>query len=202
MSAEPPEPVLPPVLSQARQWVERALSPGDLAIDATVGNGRDTAFLADRVGPTGLVIGLDIQQSALDAAAARLGDLGFADRVRLVRSGHERMAEIVAESAPRRRPRAVMFNLGYRPGGDRAIITRPETTLPALGAALDLTLPGGVLVVVCYPGHEGGADETEAVLEWARAIPTTRAAVVVHQVWNARRAPCLVGISPRRDRDS
>jgi len=202
MSADTPDPVLPPVLSQARQWVERALSPGDLAVDATVGNGRDTAFLADRVGPTGLVIGFDVQQSALDAASTRLGDLGLADRVRLVRSGHERLAEVVAESAPDRRPRAVMFNLGYRPGGDRAIITRPETTLPALGAALDLTLPGGVLVVVCYPGHEGGADETEAVLEWARDIPTKRAAVVVHQIWNARRAPCLIGIEPRRDRNS
>jgi len=192
----PPEPVLPPVLSQAHRWVERALSPGDLAIDATVGNGRDTAFLADRVGPTGLVIGFDVQQSALAAASARLVELGLSDRVRLVRSGHERMAEIASGLAPGRRPKTVVFNLGYRPGGDRAIITRPETTLQALGAALDLTLPGGVVAVVCYPGHEGGAVERDAVLDWARTIPTTRAAVVVHQVWNARLAPCLVGISP------
>lgn len=193
----PAEPILPPVLSQARQWVERALSPGDLAIDATVGNGRDTAFLAERVGPTGLVIGLDVQQSALDATSARLLDLGLSTRARLVRSGHERMADIVAELAPGRRPRAVMFNLGYRPGGDHSIITRAETTIPALVAALDLTPPGGVVTAVCYPGHEGGEAEMEAVLQWAGRIPTRRAAVVVHQVWNVRLAPRLVGISPR-----
>jgi len=193
----PPEPVLPPILVQAHRWVERALTPGDLAIDATVGNGRDTAFLADRVGPTGLVIGLDIQQPALDAASARLAGLGHSDRVRLVRSGHERMAEAVAELAPGRRPKAVMFNLGHQPGGDPSIITKPETTLQALGAALDLTLARGIITVVCYPGHEGGAIEQDAVLHWARTIPTKRAAVVVHQVWNARLAPCLVGISPR-----
>lgn len=192
----PPDPILPPVLVQAHRWVERALSPGDLVIDATVGNGRDTAFLADRVGPSGLVIGFDIQQSALDATAIRLDGLGLSSRVRLIRSGHERLAEVVAELAPGRRAGAVMFNLGYRPGGDHAIITRPETTLRALGSALDLTLVGGVITVVCYPGHEGGADEQAAVLDWARTIPTHRARVVVHQAWNARLAPRLVGISP------
>lgn len=191
------EPILPTILTQAHRWVERAVAPGDLAIDATAGNGRDTAFLAERVGPSGLVIGFDIQQSALDATSIRLNDFGLSERVRLIQSGHERMAEVAAELAPGRRPGAVMFNLGYHPGGDASIITQPETTLRALVAALALTRPGGIITVVCYPGHEGGADEQTAVLDWARAIPTHRAAVVVQQVWNARQAPLLVGIAPR-----
>lgn len=59
-----------PILNQAHAWVERVLRPGDLAVDATVGNGRDTAILAERVGPAGLVIGFDLQRDALDAASA------------------------------------------------------------------------------------------------------------------------------------
>ncbi len=128
------------------------LAAGDLAIDATVGNGRDTAFLAGRVGSTGLVIGFDVQETAIEAASTRLEGLGLSGRVRLIRSGHERLAEVVAEFAPGRRAGAVMFNLGYRPGGDATIITRPETTLRALGAALDLTRAGGIITVVCREG--------------------------------------------------
>lgn len=39
----------------------QALRPGDTAVDATMGNGHDTLFLAQAVGPTGHVIGFDIQ---------------------------------------------------------------------------------------------------------------------------------------------
>ena len=184
-----------PILNQAHAWVERVLKPGDLAVDATVGNGRDTAILAERVGPAGLVVGFDLQQDALDAASARLTSPGAADRVILVRTGHEGMAPVLADRTPGRRPRAVMFNLGYPPGGDHAFATRPATTLPALASALDLVLPGGMITVVCYPGHAGGREEQDAVLAWARAIPATRAAVVLYQFWNALNAPCLVSLA-------
>ena len=186
-----------PILNQAHAWVERVLKPGDLAVDATVGNGRDTAILAERVGPHGLVIGFDLQQDALDSAAAKLTSPGTADRVVLVRAGHETMADTLKRLAPGRRPRAVMFNLGYRPGGDHAFATRPETTLPALAAALNLILPGGLLTVVCYPGHEGGQDEQDAVLAWARALPPPRATAVLYQFWNANKGPCLLAVAPK-----
>ena len=37
----------------ATSWIEAALFDGALAVDATVGNGYDTLFLAHRVGPKG-----------------------------------------------------------------------------------------------------------------------------------------------------
>ena len=64
--------ILPPILAQAHDLVRRVLRPGDVAVDATVGNGQDTLFLAECVGPTGRVIGFDIQLSAIEATASRL----------------------------------------------------------------------------------------------------------------------------------
>ena len=187
-----------PILAQARDLINSALTPGDTAVDATVGNGHDTLFLAECVGPTGRVVGFDIQPSALTVARRRLREAGLEERVELLLRGHEEMTVWFAESASLPRPQAAMFNLGYQPGGDKSVITRPVTTLIALASALDLVAPGGVITVVLYPGHEGGRVETEAVLSWARAVPADRALVVCHQVLNTRKtAPLLLAIAKR-----
>jgi len=51
--------VFEPILAQARNLIHCALTPGDTAVDGTVGNGHDTLFLAECVGPTGRVVGFD-----------------------------------------------------------------------------------------------------------------------------------------------
>jgi hypothetical protein len=56
-----------------------------------------------------------------------------------------------------------MANLGYLPGGDPALITRPDSTLAALQQSLHLLAPRGRLVVTVYPGHPGGAEEGAVV---------------------------------------
>jgi predicted methyltransferase len=190
--------VFAPILTQARDLIRSALTPGDTAVDATVGNGHDTLFLAECVGPTGRVVGFDIQPSALAETTRRLREAGVEGRVELLLRGHEEMTAWFAESASMASPRAVMFNLGYRPGGDKSVITRPVTTVTALGAALDLLVPGGVISVVLYPGHVGGQAETEAVLSWARNVPSQRALIVCHQVLNTRKAaPLLLAVAKR-----
>jgi hypothetical protein len=68
---------------------------------------------------------------------------------------------------------AVFFNLGYLPGGDRGKVTRGETTLRALDAAVTWLRAGGLLSVVVYPGHPGGAEEAWAVRRWLAAVATT-----------------------------
>jgi len=54
----------PSVLTMAHRLAAERIQPGDAVIDATVGNGVDTAFLAKAVGPKGVVYGFDIQQAA------------------------------------------------------------------------------------------------------------------------------------------
>jgi predicted methyltransferase len=190
--------IFPAVLSQAHNWVRAVIRPGDTAVDATVGNGHDTVFLAGCVGPTGRVVGFDIQPAALSKSHQTLVELGYQDRVNLVELGHQGMSSWFARHTAISRPRAVMFNLGYLPGGDKAIITRTETTLAALRSALELVVAGGIITVVAYPGHVEGESETEAVIGWARSIPTGLASVAFYQFLNSSKpSPWLVAVSRR-----
>lgn len=141
-----------------RQFVR----PGDATIDATCGNGNDTLLLAGLVGASGKVWAFDIQEDAIETTARRLTEAGNAGLVELILGGHETMAQHVTVPVG-----AVVFNLGYLPGGDRAVVTHAETTISALDQAAKLLKPGGILAVTVYPGHDGGAREHLAVDDWA-----------------------------------
>lgn len=161
---------------------------GDRVVDATCGNGNDTLLLAKLVGPTGRVWGFDLQERALDATRKLLEAEGCLAQAELVRAGHERLGEYVTEPLA-----AVVFNLGYLPGGDKAVVTRPVTTLRALNGALDLLFPGGILLVAIYTGHDGATEEEKAVLVWGSGLDPK-----AFNVWTSRQlnrpptAPYLV----------
>jgi 16S rRNA C1402 N4-methylase RsmH len=158
------------LVQQAHQLLHEVLAPGDIAIDATVGNGHDTLFLASKVGAQGKVYGFDIQQQALDSAWQRLELAGEGVQVSLYHAGHETMAILLPESVAGK-VKAVMFNLGYLPGGDKQRTTAASTTLAALQAALSLLAPGGVISLLAYTGHLGGREEAELVKSWAHSLP-------------------------------
>ena len=56
----------------AHSLIRERIRSRDRVIDATVGNGHDTLFLAELVGPDGHVTGFDLQQEAIESATARL----------------------------------------------------------------------------------------------------------------------------------
>ena len=145
---------------------------GDFVIDATSGNGHDTLFLAHAVGRTGAVLTVDIQSDALESTAARLRDAGCDSRVEYQLGCHSRLDEFAKE----RRPRAVIFNLGYLPGGDHDVTTQTESTLQAIQAAARILSPGGILAVICYPGHDSGAAEAQAVENFLPSLAGHRTA--------------------------
>lgn len=60
---------------------------------------------------------------------------------------------------------AIMFNLGYLPGGDHAITTTTEDTIFALNEAYGILRQGGVITALCYRGHSEGTKETKKVFE-------------------------------------
>lgn len=157
---------LPRPTELAHMLLGNHLKPGDLAIDATAGNGHDTVFLARCVTATGRVIAFDIQQAALDATRDRAAAAGLMDRVTLIMASHAALnGHVPPECAA-----AIVFNLGYLPGADHAVTTMTEETLLALDSATGRLIPGGLLTVVCYPGHEEGAKEAARVEQWFNAL--------------------------------
>lgn len=179
---------LDPILDFAHTLCARALAPGDVAVDATIGNGHDTLALAQAVGEDGRVHGFDVQAPAFEQTRDRLRAEAVADRVALHEAGHEEMERHVPAAA-HGTIGAVAFNLGYLPGSSSALTTTPETTLPALDAALGLLRPGGVITAVLYTGHEGGAAEAEAVQTWAAGLPQERAEALSYRFINQTNAP-------------
>ena len=142
----------------AREVLACALEPGCRAVDATMGNGHDTLFLCKAVGGSGHVIAFDIQEAAVTATESLLRKEGLLSRAELHCCGHERMDEFVGGKV-----HAVVFNLGWLPGGDHSVTTRWETTETAVRKALSLLLPGGVLVICAYPGHAEGDRERQSL---------------------------------------
>lgn len=149
------------LVDRAHELLGEVLREGDLAIDATAGNGNDVAFLAEQVGNSGKVYAFDLQQDAIEASAKLLAKKSL-ENVELYPCGHESMVETIP-SKILGQVTAVTFNLGYLPGGDKSIVTQTPTTLLALRAAMDTLRPGGLLAVVAYRGHPGGQEECEAV---------------------------------------
>jgi predicted methyltransferase len=144
----------------AGDWITGAIGNGSIAIDATVGNGYDTLFLAHAVGSSGQVIGFDVQKAALKNASELLRFTGMIDRVRLVLGCHSGIEDYLRNGRP---IQVAMFNLGYLPRGDRSIVTRAATTLAAIDGLLRHLCSGGRITILSYRGHSGGPEEYEEI---------------------------------------
>ncbi len=165
-------------VATAHAYLHAHILPGTFAVDATAGNGYDTEFLCREVGAEGKVLALDIQQKAVDATNERLRQQG------LSHIGHARLADHADLSSILKHegmPFAVMFNLGYLPGGDHAVFTTPKHSLPALQAGLSALVPGGVMTICAYSGGLQGTAERDAVLQWANGLDKKAYEVVIHR---------------------
>jgi tRNA A58 N-methylase Trm61 len=131
---------------------------GDVVIDATVGNGHDTDLLLTLVGDRGTVIGFDVQSEAIESTRRTIG---AKKNLVLVQEGHQHMERHVPAEL-HGQVSAVIFNLGYLPGGDKTVTTRTETTIQAVQAAQRLLSKHGLIVLVCYR-HEEGERELAAL---------------------------------------
>ena len=96
------------------------------------------------------------------------------------------------EKMLRRRPKAIMANLGYLPDGDPTLITGPESTLPALNQSLALLSVGGRLAVTVYPAHAGGMEEAQMVDDLFISLPRDMWLVLLLRVANRTEAPYLL----------
>ena len=160
-----------------------------LCVDATCGNGGDTAFLCRLVGPEGRVLGFDIQPEAIASTRARLETQGLA--AELFCDSHANLLHHVRPGTAD----IVMFNFGWLPGADHRVFSTADSSIPALEAALAALRPGGVLSAILYSGRVIGSGEKQSILGWLRALPLEKYTVLVCDFANwadTAPLPCLV----------
>lgn len=167
-------PTISAPLPTAVQWSHTLLKPrlsaGQTVVDATAGNGHDTLFLAQAVADGGHVYAYDVQQQAIESTRSRLETAQIpAQCYTLLDCGHQNISETLPTHL-RGNLAAVMFNLGYLPGGDKNCITLLENTLQAMQQSLEWLMEGGMLTIVVYPGHQGGDSEAIAVEQYLSAL--------------------------------
>jgi ubiquinone/menaquinone biosynthesis C-methylase UbiE len=118
---------------RARRLAVQALSlePGGRALEVGCGSGRNLPLLAEAVGPTGAVYGVDVSTGMLRRAKRLVDQQGL--------SNVELRVEDAAQLAGPDQLDAVLFGLSY------AMLPEPRT---ALAACWDLVRPGGRVVIV------------------------------------------------------
>lgn len=147
-----------------------AVEPGMRVLDAGCGPGRLTLPLAERVGPSGLVVGLDVQPAMLDRVRARVGGRGDLN-IRLVAG--------LIEAAP------------WSEGGfDRVLLVTVLGEIPDQAAAFrrlaEALRPGGVLSVteLVFDPHFQSLGRVTALADAAglerRAVHGGRLAYTAH----------------------
>ncbi len=170
----------------AHHYWSLLLQADDTAIDATCGNGQDTLFLTTRL-TKGCVIALDIQQKAIEATRACLGE--DQTHVHLFLQSHLNFPSLAFQ----RNIKLIVYNLGYLPGGGvKTLTTETSVTLESVHNALALIVPGGMVSLTCYPGHSEGAREEIALLDLAKKLDPHFWSVCHHKWLNRNNAPSLL----------
>ena len=200
----------------ARRVWRACVRADDDVVDATLGHGHDALALfrmrehAKASGAGGasaratMVYGFDIMDEALTSARGLFAREGVGeDRFTFVRECHSTMdgrvnnANADANGGERNAHVGVVcFNLGYLPSNDRderAVRPRTsiDTTVVALHKALDMVRVGGVVTVVTYVKHDGGADEHAAVVNVLKSLSPKKFNCTTHAVVNRTGAPVL-----------
>ncbi|CRK84484.1 class I SAM-dependent methyltransferase [Neobacillus massiliamazoniensis] len=185
------------ILPFAKSLLEKAISNGDMVVDATLGNGHDTIFLAELVGENGRVYGFDVQEEAILSSRERLMENGLLERVTLIHSGHENIYNQIP-SIHHGKITGAIFNLGYLPGSNKTIVTKPETTIAAITQLLEIMAPEGIIVVVIYHGHPDGTLERDSVVHYCQQLDQKSAHVLQYQFINQQNhPPFIVAIEKR-----
>ncbi len=188
-------------LELAHTLLAQVLSPGDTVVDATCGNGYDSTFLASQVliPGEGLLVCLDVQKQALDNTfnaislslmstfQSHTAETILKEQVRLELHNHCTFPAYLQEESVS----AVVYNLGYLPGGDKSIITRPEDSVTSIKIATRTIKVKGIISILAYRGHERGPEELATVEEFVGSLNKYQWSVYRHCPLNWPMSPVL-----------
>lgn len=173
------------IVDFTHDFLKNWLKPGSIFVDATVGNGHDTEYLCQGVGQTGMVIGFDIQETAIETTKNRLEKAGVLERTQLILDGHQNLDHYVEENTLD----GIVFNFGYLPGGDHSLATRSETSIEAIQKGLHALKPGGIMSLCIYSGQDTGFEEKNGILEYLTKVDQKKYVIIKSEFYNRPNNP-------------
>ncbi|MGX7349974.1 tRNA (mnm(5)s(2)U34)-methyltransferase [Dolosicoccus paucivorans] len=160
--------------------------PKGTFVDATLGKGNDTYYIAHHPKFQGHVYGFDIQSDAI-ALSKKKFENEDASMVTFIHDSHAKAKEYLPSTI-----HGGIFNLGYLPGGDESITTLPESTLESIHQLLDRLEVKGQIILVVYWGHDNGKVEKEYLLKHLSQLNQYFYQVLTYQFINQINQPPFV----------
>lgn len=176
------------VTSLVQYILSEKIKSGNVVIDGTMGNGNDTLFLANLVGPKGKVFAFDIQSIALENTKNKINSNkldGY--NIKLINDSHENIDNYVIGPVD-----VAMFNLGYLPKGDHSIITKSNSTIKGILSIIKLLKAGGIISIIIYYGHNGGIEEKREVLDFLQGLSSEDVTVMQCEYINHSNNPPII----------
>lgn len=144
------------ILNKSKQLIRKYVKHNDIVVDATVGNGYDTLYLAKNA-KNGFVFGFDIQKIAIDNTIQLLNKNNI-NNYKLFLDNHininKKLNNYIGKIS------LIIFNLGFLPGSDKKIKTNYITTIESINNSLPLLNNKGTILITVYPGHPEGKRES------------------------------------------
>ncbi len=172
------------VVKFKNNMIKKYCNRNSIVVDATMGNGNDTLFLA-QVCKNGKVHAFDVQEEAIKNTKKRCEDF---TNINYYLKSHDKFSEIGVEELD-----FGVFNLGYLPGFNRNFTTQAHSTIGAIKQMLKILKVEGALCITLYSGHDGGV-ETNSVLEYIYTLDPKKYAVLQYQFLNLDKAPFVIMI--------
>lgn len=165
--------------------IDEFLENKNIAIDATLGNGYDTDFLSKNFNK---VYSFDIQEEACRSYSKRKSD-----NVEVINDSHHLLKKYVNEPVD-----CIMYNLGFLPGGNKAITTRSNTSLKSIDEGLELLNNGGYMTICLYRGHTEGKEEENIIIPYLIELPKSKFGVMYHEFLNrSKDSPLLIVVEKK-----
>ena len=171
-------------LNLSHEYLKARVKNGDVMVDATMGRGRDTLFLASLVGDIGKVYAFDIQEEALYSTRALLKENNITN-TQLILDSHHKMCDYVLSA------KGVVFNLGFLPGGDHSVFSHSDTSIKAIEAALSIIPDDGFVTICSYYGGDTGFEEKDNLLNYLATLDQKLFTVMVQSFHNRKGCPPL-----------
>lgn len=149
-----------------------------IVIDATLGNGHDTNFLAPKVKH---VFGFDVLEPAIINSKQRNEEF---NNITYILDSHANFDKHIDVNVD-----LILYNLGYLPGFDKEYTTMASSTLESITSGLNLLNKHGKMIITIYIGHDNGKVESTQIEEFATNLNKFEFDVMKHQLINKDNFP-------------